>query len=177
MTKDKEARRKKVIEVLNKARAMELTAISQYMNQHYGLDSMDYGELAKNLKLIAIDEMRHAEMLAERVKELGGEPVSEADAKTVRNQAVQDIFGFSADLEDVTIDVYNQFLLTCRENGDSVSVKLFETLIDEEQEHFNYFDGVNDHIANLGDNFLARIAGTPASTGLQPQGFTVAKGA
>lgn len=88
MTKDKEARRKKVIEVLNKARAMELTAISQYMNQHYGLDSMDYGELAKNLKLIAIDEMRHAEMLAERVKELGGEPVSEADAKTVRNQAV-----------------------------------------------------------------------------------------
>lgn len=73
--------------------------------------------------------------------------------------------------------MYNQFLLTCRENGDSVSVKLFETLIDEEQEHFNYFDGVNDHIANLGDNFLARIAGTPASTGLQPQGFIVAKGA
>ncbi|HOK97146.1 MAG TPA: ferritin-like domain-containing protein, partial [Anaerohalosphaeraceae bacterium] len=60
--------RQKVIEVLNKARAMELHAIHQYMNQHYNLDDMDYGELAANLKLIAIDEMRHAEMLAERIK-------------------------------------------------------------------------------------------------------------
>ncbi|ADU61848.1 MAG: bacterioferritin [Pseudodesulfovibrio sp.] len=176
MAKDKESRRKKVIETLNKARAMELTAISQYMNQHYGLDNMDYGELAKNMKLIAIDEMRHAEMFAERIKELGGEPVSEPDAKTVREQAVKEIFGFSANLEDVTIDMYNQFLLVCRENGDSISEKLLETIVEEEQEHFNYFDGVNSHIDKLGDNYLARIAGTPSSTGLQPQGFTVAKG-
>jgi len=51
----KEERRKKVIEVLNKARAMELQAINQYMNQHYNLDDMDYGELAGKIKLIAID--------------------------------------------------------------------------------------------------------------------------
>ncbi len=56
---------------MNTAREMELHAIYQYMNQHYGLDDMDYGELAKNIKLVAIDEMRHAEMFAERVKELG----------------------------------------------------------------------------------------------------------
>ncbi|MDJ0784590.1 MAG: ferritin-like domain-containing protein, partial [Desulfosarcinaceae bacterium] len=56
----KEERRQKVIEVLNEARAMELQAIGQYMNQHYGLDDMDYGELAGKMKLIAIDEMRHA---------------------------------------------------------------------------------------------------------------------
>lgn len=173
MSKDKEARRQKVIEALNAARAMELTAISQYMNQHYGLDDMDYGELAKNMKLIAIDEMRHAEMFAERVKELGGEPVSEADAKTVRDQAVKEIFKFSTELEDNTIDSYNQFLLVCRENGDSISVKLFDTIIDEEQEHYNYFDDVDNHIDKLGDNYLARIAGTPASTGLAPQGYTV----
>ena len=43
--KSKEARKKAVITVLNKARAMELQAIHQYMNQHYGLDDMDYGEL------------------------------------------------------------------------------------------------------------------------------------
>ena len=36
----------KVIEVLNKARGMELHAIVQYMNQHYNLDDMDYGEMA-----------------------------------------------------------------------------------------------------------------------------------
>ena len=50
----REERKNKVIGVLNEARSMELHAISQYMNQHYGLDNMDYGELAKNVKLIAI---------------------------------------------------------------------------------------------------------------------------
>ncbi|HPR04764.1 MAG TPA: ferritin-like domain-containing protein, partial [Deltaproteobacteria bacterium] len=52
----RDQRKKKVIEVLNKARSMELHAISQYMNQHYNLDDMDYGDLAAKVKLIAIDE-------------------------------------------------------------------------------------------------------------------------
>lgn len=33
-----------VVEALNKARSMELHAIHQYMNQHYNLDDMDYGD-------------------------------------------------------------------------------------------------------------------------------------
>ena len=40
----RESKRQAVIEVLNKARSMELQAIHQYMNQHYGLDDKDYGE-------------------------------------------------------------------------------------------------------------------------------------
>ena len=55
----KKTRKEKVIEVLNKARAMELQAIHQYMNQHYNLDNLDYGDMAAKVKLIAIDEMRH----------------------------------------------------------------------------------------------------------------------
>jgi bacterioferritin len=46
MSLSKEERRARVIDALNQARAMELFAITQYMNQHYGLDSMDNGELA-----------------------------------------------------------------------------------------------------------------------------------
>ena len=172
----RQERRKKVIEVLNKARAMELKAIHQYMNQHYGLDDMDYGELAANVKLIALDEMRHAEAFAERVKELGGEPTSEKDGKIKPGQKVEAMFPFDANLEDNTIDVYNQFLLTCQQNGDSVSAKLFETIIDEEQAHFNYFDSVDDHIKKLGDTYLAKIAGTASSTGLTPKGFAVGGG-
>jgi bacterioferritin len=167
----REDRKKKVIEVLNKARAMELQAIHQYMNQHYNLDDLDYGELAANLKLIAIDEMRHAEMFAERIKELGGEPVTEPADKVERGQSVETIFPFDAKLEDDTIDVYNQFLLVSRENGDSTTMKLFESIIDEEQEHFNYFDNVSEHIEKLGSSFLARIAGTPADTGPPSKGF------
>ena len=171
--KSKQARRKAVITVLNKARAMELQAIHQYMNQHYSLDDMDYGELAANVKLIAIDEMRHAEAFAERVKELGGEPVAEPDGGITKGQKVDAVFSFDAALEDNTIDTYNQFVLVCRENGDSVSMKLFEAIIDEEQAHYNYFDNVSEHIKDLGATYLAKIAGTPSSTGLTPKGFAV----
>ena len=86
------------------------------------------------------------------------------------------IFPFDADLEDDTIDVYNQFLKACLDNGDSISSKIFETIIDEEQAHFNYFDNVGDHIERLGQTFLARIAGTPSATGLGKSGFVAAAG-
>ena len=174
--KSKDERRKKVIEVLNKARSMELFAIIQYMNQHYNLDDMDYGELAGKVKLIAIDEMRHAEMFAERIKELGGEPVTEPDGKVKRGQKIEGIFPFDANLEDDTIDIYNQFLLVCRDNGDSTSMKLFESIIDEEQIHFNYFDNIGNHIKELGSAYLSNIAGTPSATGLAPSGFVVSGG-
>ena len=174
--KPKEERVKAVIEVLNKARGMELHAIHQYMNQHYNLDNMDFGELAAKVKLIAIDEMRHAEMFAERVKELAGEPVTESGSKVQKGQKVQEVFSFDAKLEDNTIDVYNQFATVCRENGDSISMKVFETIINEEQIHYNYFDNVDGHIKTLGDTYLAKIAGTPASTGLTPKGFAIGTG-
>jgi bacterioferritin len=178
MAKDtKQAARQKVIEVLNKARSMELQAIHQYMNQHYNLADMDYGTLAANLKLIAIDEMRHAEMFAERIKELEGEPTTEKAAKVEREQKVEAIFPFDSALEDDTMSVYNQFQQVCRDNGDSTSQKLFETIIDEEQIHFNYFDNVNDHIKKLGASYLAQIAGTPADTGAPSKGFIAAQGA
>jgi bacterioferritin len=164
-------KREKVIDVLNKARSMELLAIHQYMNQHYNLDDMDYGEIAGKVKLIAIDEMRHAEMFAERIKELGGEPTSESGGKVKKGQKVEAMFPFDANLEDTTIAVYNEFLLVCRENGDSTSMKLFESIIDEEQIHFNYFDNVSEHITKLGSAYLAQKAGTPSATGLQTQGF------
>ena len=89
----REERKAAVVAALNKARSMELHAIHQYMNQHYNLDDKDYGELAMNMKLIAIDEMRHCEMFAERIKELGGEPTSELAAKVVKGQDVKTIFG------------------------------------------------------------------------------------
>lgn len=166
-------RKEKVIEVLNRARAMELQAIYQYMNQHYNLDDMDYGELAAKIKLIAIDEMRHAEMFAERIKELGGEPTADPLEKIQKGQKIDDIFSFDTRLEDDTVDEYNQFLKVCTDNGDSVSSKIFETIIDEEQAHSNYFSNISNHIEQLGAVYLAKIAGTPSSTGLGPSGFVI----
>lgn len=174
--KSRKEMREKVIEVLNKARALELNAIHQYMNQHYNLDDKDYGELAANLKLIGIDEMRHAEMFAERIKELGGEPTTEPAGKVEKGQNIDVIFPFDVELEDGAITAYNEFLLVCRENGDSTSMKLFEGIIDEEQLHYNYFDNIGSHIKKLGNTYLSTIAGTPSSTGLGPSGFVVSGG-
>jgi len=166
-------KKKNVIDVLNKARAMELQAIYQYMNQHYNLDNMDYGELAKNIKLIAIDEMRHAEAFAERIKELGGEPVAEPSGGVEKAQKVEAIFPFDVKAEDDAIDAYNKFLKISSENGDSITAKLFEDIINEEQVHLNYFDNVREHIENLGSAYLARIAGTSSSTGGTKKGFVL----
>jgi bacterioferritin len=132
---------------------------------------MDYGDLAAKVKLIAIDEMRHAEMFAERIKELGGEPTTDLAGKVVKGQKIEAVFPFDAGLEDETMDVYNQFLLICRENGDSTSMKLFEAIVAEEQVHYNYFDNVSEHLKKLGAAYLAQIAGTPADTGPPSKGF------
>ncbi|MFA6003912.1 MAG: ferritin-like domain-containing protein [Elusimicrobiota bacterium] len=165
-----------VIAALNKARSMELHAISQYMNQHYNLDNMDYGDLALKLKLVAIDEMRHAELFAERIKELDGEPTADLAAAVVKAQKVEAVFPFDAGIEDDTIAVYNGLVQVCRENGDSISMKLFETIVAEEQAHFNYFDNVGTHIKNLGATYLSKIAGTPADTGTPARGFIASQG-
>jgi bacterioferritin len=173
---NRDTKKKNVVEVLNRARSLELKAIHQYMNQHYNLDDMDYGDLAAKMKLIAIDEMRHAELFAERIKELGGEPTADPAGKIDKAQKVEAIYPFNAILEDDAIDVYNQFVLVCRENGDSTSMKLFETIIDEEQIHYNYFDNVADHIKKLGAAYLSQIAGTPADTGGPSKGFILSQG-
>ena len=173
----REERKVNVIAALNKARSMELHAIHQYMNQHYNLDDKDYGELAMNMKLIAIDEMRHCEMFAERIKELGGEPTSELAAKVVKGQDVKTIFSSDATAEDDTIYVYTMLRKECAENGDILTAKLFDTIIEEEQAHMNYFDNVSGHIETLGDTYLSKIAGTSASTGGATKGFVLNKAA
>lgn len=177
MSADKEIRKAKIVEVLNKARAMELKAIHQYMNQHYNLDDKDYGELAANMKLIAIDEMRHAESFAERVKELGGEPTAEKGGEVVKRQSVKEIYPFDVNEEDTTIDAYNQFAQVCKENGDIFTARLFERIIEEEQAHMTYFENVGGHIESLGDTYLSKVAGTPSSTGPASKGFVTAQAA
>lgn len=174
MAENRESRKAKVIDVLNKARAMELFAIHQYMNQHYNLDDMDYGELAANMKLIAIDEMRHAENFAERIKELGGEPTTQKEGKIVTGQEVTAIYEADANQEEATIEAYSNFLAVCKEAGDIVTARLFERIIDDEQAHQTYYDNIDGHIKKLGDTYLAKIAGTPSTTGPATKGFVTA---
>ncbi len=172
---DRAERKKNVIEALNKARGMELQAIHQYMNQHFKLDDQDYGELAANMKLIAIDEMRHAEAFAERIVELGGEPTSQPADKIVKGQSIKEIYDFNVEEEETAVEVYNGFILLCKENMDILSAKLFERIVGEEQMHLTYFENTANHIETLKDTYLSKMAGTPSSTG-PAKGFVVNAG-
>ena len=165
-----------VIQVLNKARSAELTAITQYMAHHYALDDADYGQVAANIKLIAIDEMRHAEMFAERIYEMGGVPTTDPDMESKKGQKIDQAIAYDIGLENTAIDDYNEFLEVCLRERDSISAKLFDQIIAEEQEHLNYFENVKGHIDELGQAYLAQIAGGQAESGPEARGFIAAQG-
>ncbi|CAK7019913.1 MAG: Bacterioferritin [Desulfovibrio sp.] len=157
--KDQEAKTQRVIDVLNKARSMELFAIAQYMQQHYRLGDDNYTTLAANMRKVAIEEMRHAENFAERIFDIGGVPTQDHATKAVLNQDVYAIYPYNSDVELDTIEKYAEFAAVCRECGDIVSMRLFERIIEDEQEHQTYFDDTATHVKTLDKSFLAAVAG------------------
>ena len=157
--KDQNAKRENVIDVLNKARSMELFAIAQYMQQHYRLDDDNYTVLASNMRKIAIDEMKHAEAFAERIRDIEGIPTQDHASKAILDQDVYTIYPYDSDVEMDTIEKYNEFAKVCRDNDDIVSMRLFERITEEEQGHYNYFDDTATHIKKLDKSFLSKVAG------------------
>ena len=99
--------RKKVIDLLNQARAAELTAILQYMAHHYELEDGDYGKLAKRMKDIAIQEMDHAEQLAERILYLEGVPEYKPDGEVQKGQDIAEMLKRDVALEQGAVEMYN----------------------------------------------------------------------
>ena len=149
----------KVIDLLNKGRSRELTAIAQYMSQHYELEDTDFGKLASKFKEIAITEMKHAEKLAERILFLQGEPTSKPDAVPKKGQQIPQMMTTNMALESAAIKMYNEAAMVCAAEKDQISKELFEDLLKEEEDHFNYFDNTKDHIEKLGAAYLATQTG------------------
>ncbi len=150
---------KKVIDLLNEARARELTAISQYMAHHYELEDQDFGKLGAKFKEIAIQEMKHAEKLAERILFLKGEPTSKPDGVAQKGQSIEEMLKTNMGLEEQAIKMYNEASTICSAEKDQVSKELFEELLKDEEEHFNYFENVKDHVDKLGAAYLATLTG------------------
>jgi len=151
---------KKVIDLLNEARARELTAILQYMVQHYDLANQDYGKLAKVIKQFAIVEMKHAEAFGERIVFLGGTPTSKPDAEIKKNQTIPEMIATDVALEDQAIKMYNAAAAVCAEAGDRVTKDLFEKILGDEDGHFDEFTNIQDHVEKLGNVYLATLTGT-----------------
>jgi bacterioferritin len=150
---------KKVIDLLNEARARELTAIIQYMYQHYDLDNQDYGKLAKVIKATAIAEMKHAEALGERIQFLGGTPATKPDAETKKGQEIGEMIATDIALEEGAVKMYNEAAVACAAALDHVSKDLFEKLLADENEHLDDFINIKEHIEKLGAHYLATLTG------------------
>lgn len=153
MSKDPQAS----INILNLARSMELVAIAQYMQHHYALDNLMYPTFAKAVKRIAIDEMRHAEMLSERIRELGGVPISAPSQAPDTSEDPMVAYAADADLERDTVFKYNEYI-EALSKFDHVSAQLLKKIIVEEEGHNQYFQDVVGHITSLGPYYLAAQA-------------------
>ena len=149
----------KVITLLNEARARELAAISQYMVQHYELEDADFGKLAGKMKEIAIQEMKHAEALAERILFLKGEPTTKPDAVAKKGQEIGDMLKTDVALETQAVKMYNDASVACAAAKDQISKQLFEKLLGEEEEHLNIFEIFKEHIDRMGSAYLATLTG------------------
>ena len=150
---------KKVIDLLNQARARELTAIIQYMAQHYELEDQDFGKLAGKLKETGIDEMKHAEKLAERIIFLKGEPTSKPDGFAKKGQEITEMLKTDIGLEAGAVKMYNEAAITCAAEKDQISKQLFEELLKDEEDHLDMFENIKDHVEKLGASYLATLTG------------------
>jgi bacterioferritin len=145
----------KSIELLNRALAEELSAVHQYMYFHFHLDDQGYVPLAGLMKQTSIQEMRHAEELAERILFLDGE-VEMAVSDPV--QKIHDAKGMlerAKTMEVASAQFYNQAAQECAKNADAASKKIFEELVADEEGHADTFDLQITYIERFGERFLA----------------------
>jgi bacterioferritin len=143
------------IELLNTALADEIAAIHQYMYFHFRLDDLGYGPLANQMKMTAIEEMTHAEMVAERILFLGGEVEMKAGRDVAKIHDAAAMIECARELETEAIAMYNDFATQCAQNADSGSKKVFEDLVAAEEGHWDEFDRQADNIQRFGEQYLA----------------------
>ncbi len=147
--------KEKSIALLNKAIADELTAVHQYMYFHFHCDDQGYELLANLFRKTAIEEMMHIELLAERILFLKGEVEMAASAEVKKIHEVREMLKLAADMETSSANDYNKWANECAQNADSASKKLFESLVDDEERHFDNYDVEMDNLKKFGDNYLA----------------------
>lgn len=146
---------KKSIELLNKAVGDELTAVHQYMYFHFHCDDQGYDLLANLFRRTAIAEMIHIERLAERILFLKGEVEMTPTDKVQNMKDVEDMLKLAAKMEEDSAKEYNVWANECAANADSVSKQLFESLVIEEETHFDQYDTELDNLKKFGPNYLA----------------------
>ena len=145
----------RVIRYLNQALYNELTAINQYflhakMLKHWGL-----AELAKHEYEESIDEMKHADVLSERILFLEGLPNFQALGKLKIGENAIEILRCDLALELEGIPLLREAIAYCETVGDYVSRKLFTDILENEEEHVDWIETQLDLVERIGEqNYL-----------------------
>lgn len=145
----------KVIDYLNQALTNELTAINQYWLHYRVLDNWGVAKLAEYERHESIDEMKHADMLADRVLFLDGLPNFQALHKLKVGETVEEILKADYALEMEAIPLLKEAAEYCQSIRDFTSGQLFENILASEEEHVDFLEKQFDQIERMGvENYV-----------------------
>ncbi|UCF88204.1 MAG: ferritin [bacterium] len=129
-----------LLHLMNRAIAREMQVSIQYMWQHVQWVGVKGFTVRDQLKLIAINEMTHAELIADRLNYLGGVPTTKPDEIKV-GENLKEMIQNDAAAEAEAIALYKPIIEKCREEDDVVTRKLFEQILEDEEGHLDMFEG------------------------------------
>ena len=130
----------KVIDYLNQSLRHELTAVNQYWLHYRLLEDWGYLKLAKKERKELIEEMQHADKLAERIIFIEGFPNMQQLNPLRIGQNVKEVLEADLEGEYDARTLYTEAREVCRAASDYVSMKLFEDLLADEESHINFLE-------------------------------------
>ena len=140
----------KVIEYLNRALTNELTAINQYWLHYRVLHHWGVTKLAEYERHESIDEMKHADVLAERILFLDGLPNFQALHKLKVGETVEEILRADLALEMEALPLLKDAVAHAESVRDYVSREIFERILESEEEHVDFLETQFDMIERMG---------------------------
>ena len=128
----------KLLDLLNEGIAKELQVSIQYMWQHVQVTGLDGAVVKDIFRKISINEMKHAEKLAERLNYLNGVPASKPDPIFVGGSLIEMLKQDEQD-EEESIVLYKRAIQVASEEGDFTTRRLLEEILSEEETHIDTF--------------------------------------
>ena len=128
----------KLLDMLNRAIAGELQAIIQYMWQHVQWKGVEHYAVIDGIEKVAIEEMKHAEKIAERLWYLGTKPTIQPNPIFVGN-TLEEMLKNDAKAEEETIAMYKEIIQLSEKEGDVATKEIFQDIEEDEEEHHDFF--------------------------------------
>ena len=145
----------KVIEYLNQALTNELTAVNQYWLHYRLLNHWGIHKLAEFERHESIDEMKHADRLADRILFLDGLPNFQAIGRLKIGETVEEILRADLALEMEAIPLLKNAVAHAETVRDFVSRELFADILANEEEHVDTLETQFEMIARMGlENYI-----------------------